>query len=202
MAKTAVLNKESRDLIGIAQSEGTAKLVAEGAGLTLEQVELVTAKTFAADDRYPTFKDMCLTEAERAAAKEAADKAAADKATKDQEKEAKRKEREEAKAKKAAEQGDKPKRERAGALEGEYHVVKPFPATAADHPKMPIWSAIANHTTIEDAKAACPAENPKRKTNGVYTLASEFRYFLRTGYVAMGPAPEVSEQPAEEKQAA
>jgi hypothetical protein len=77
-------------------------------------------------------------------------------------------------------------------LEGAYHLLKPLPVTADDHPKKPIWNAVVenNGGTIEQAKAACPAENPKRKTNGVYTFSSEFRYFLKAGYAAMGPIPE------------
>ena len=196
MAKTAVLNKETQDLIGIGQSPSTSKLVYEGAGLTEDQVVLVTAKDFTPSDRYPTFKDMCMTAAERdEAAAKAKEKEEAD-AKKAADKEAKEKERAEKKAAKAAEQGDKPKRERGDALSGEYHVAKAFPATREDHPKMPIWKAIAENNDVDAAKAACPAENPKRMTNGVYTFNSEFRYFLRTGYVVMGPAPEQTEEAA------
>jgi hypothetical protein len=86
-------------------------------------------------------------------------------------------------------------------LEGEYHLVKALPACADDHPKKPIWVAIESNTDIALAKAACPETNPPRKTNGVYTFASEFRYFIKTGYVAMGAAP-ATEQPTEEQQAA
>lgn len=86
-------------------------------------------------------------------------------------------------------------------LEGEYHLAKPLPACADDHPKKPIWVAIESNTNVDAAKAACPAENPKRKTNGVYTFASEFRYFLKTGYVAMGAAPEQGEEQSEEQAA-
>jgi hypothetical protein len=77
-------------------------------------------------------------------------------------------------------------------LSGPYHLLKPLPATPADHPKMPIWNAIVENSgkTCEEAIADCPKENPKRKTNGVYTFASEFRYFLKAGYVAMGETPE------------
>lgn len=77
-------------------------------------------------------------------------------------------------------------------LKGPYHLLKPLPACADDHPKKPIWVAIEANTgkTCEDAIAACPKENPKRKTSGVYTFASEFRYFLNTGYAALGEAPE------------
>lgn len=195
MAKTAIINKETQDLVGVAQSEGTAKLVYEGANLTAEQVDLVTAKNFTASDRYPTFKDMCMTQAERdEAAKKAQEKADAD-AKKAQEKEAKAKQ----KTEKAANKGEG-KARTSVPTEGEYHIKKAFPATRADHPKMPIWEAIANNTTVEAAKAACPAENPKRMTSGVYTFNSEFRYFLQAGYVGMGPQPEVA--PAEEAQAA
>lgn len=93
----------------------------------------------------------------------------------------------------------KAKREPAAALEGNYYLLKPLPAVAEDHPKKPIWDAIRNNDggTCEDAKAACPAENPKRKTNGVYTFASEFRYFLKTGYVALGVKPEGFDYTAE-----
>jgi len=96
-----------------------------------------------------------------------------------------------------------PKPARAGVtpIEGEYHLVKPFPATADDHPKKPIWNAIEANTDVAAAKAACPAENPKRKTNGVYTFASEFRYFLKAGYVAMGAAPAAADE-GNEQQAA
>lgn len=77
-------------------------------------------------------------------------------------------------------------------LTGSYYILKPFPETREDHPKKPIWDAvIANDgKTCEEAKAACPAENPKRMTNGVYTFNSEFRYFLKAGYVALGDKPE------------
>lgn len=102
-----------------------------------------------------------------------------------------------AKAEKPAAEPKAP-REGATPLDGEYHIVKAFPATADDHPKKPIWNAISDNTDVAAAKAACPAENPKRKTNGVYTFASEFRYFLKAGYVAMGTAPEVTEQAEEE----
>jgi hypothetical protein len=100
---------------------------------------------------------------------------------------------------------DKPKATRPGVvpLEGEYHIIKPLPACADDHPKKPIWVAIESNNTVEAAKAACPAVNPPRKTNGVYTFASEFRYFLNTGYIGMGAQPEVTEpeQQAEEANA-
>jgi hypothetical protein len=96
----------------------------------------------------------------------------------------------------------KPATARAGApaLEGEYHLLKPLPACADDHPKKPIWVAIESNTTVEAAKAACPEVNPPRKTNGVYTFASEFRYFLKAEYVAMGAAPEATE-PAQAEEA-
>lgn len=207
MAKTAVLNKETQDLIGIGQSPSTSKLVYEAAGLTEEQVQLVTAKDFAPSDRYATFKDMCLTEAERKDAVEKADKAAADKAAKDAEK-AEKAANKPPKAPKAPKPEGAATRSRVNDLTGEYHIVKPFPATAADHPKMPIWTAIAENTTFEAAKAACPEVNPPRKTNGVYTFSSEMGYFLRTGYVAAGAKAEaaaeadVAEENAEGEQAA
>lgn len=104
---------------------------------------------------------------------------------------------------------NKGKRGNATPLEGAYHLLKPLPPTADDHPKKPIWNAIVenNGGTVEAAKAACPAENPKRRTNGVYTFASEFRYFLKAGYVAMGEIPEgfdythVEPKPAKEPKA-
>lgn len=88
----------------------------------------------------------------------------------------------------------KPARAGATPLEGEYHLIKALPPTADDHPKKPIWTAIESNTDVAAAKAACPVENPKRKTNGVYTFASEFRYFIKAGYVGMGAAPEAAEQ--------
>lgn len=195
MAKTAVLNKETQDLIGIGQSPSTCKLVYEGAGLTEEQVQLVTAKDFVASDRYPTFKDMCMTAAEREEAAKKAEEAAAEKTAKEQAKADREAKRAEKAAKKDKADGTEgTKRARVNDLTGEYHIVKPFPPTAADHPKFPIWEAIINNNTFEAAKEACPKENPKRKTNGVYTFSSEMGYFLRTGYVAAG---EKAEQAAE-----
>lgn len=69
--------------------------------------------------------------------------------------------------------------------DSQYEIVKPLPGVAEDHPKAPIWEAIANNVTISGAKADCPAENPKRKTSGSYSFTSEFRYFLRTGYIKL-----------------
>lgn len=110
---------------------------------------------------------------------------------------------------KAAEGGDKPAKAPVAELTGAYHLLKPLPACPDDHPKKPIWVAIEanNNGTCEAAKEACPKENPKRKTNGVYTFASEFRYFLKAGYIALGDAPEghdhtkVEAKPAKEKRA-
>lgn len=87
---------------------------------------------------------------------------------------------------------DEPARPAAAKLTGAYHLLKPLPPTADDHPKKPIWNAIEalNGGTVEEAMEACPKENPKRKTSGVYTFNSEFRYFLKAGYAAMGPIPE------------
>lgn len=193
MAKTAILLKATGLVIGTTTGSAELnKMVIEGAGVTDADVELVTAKNFQPTEHYKTFKEMSMTQEERdAAAQKAAD---AEKAK--AEKEEAKKAREAAKAEKA----NKPKSERTrntAPLEGEYHIVKSFPATPADHPKMPIWEAIANNTTVEAAKAACPEKNPPRKTNGVYTFNSEFRYFLNTGYVALGPRPEGDEAPAE-----
>lgn len=192
MAKTAIVNKETGVVVGVTTgSEALNKMVLEGAGLTAEQVELVTAKNFQPSEKYPTFKDMTLTDADREeAAKKAQEKAdaeakkASDKAAKDAEKAKKAEERAAAKAAK----GEGSTRNTVP-LEGEYHIIKAFPATRADHPKMPIWEAIANNSTVEAAKEACPKENPKRRANGVYTFNSEFRYFLKAGYVGMGSAP-------------
>lgn len=175
MAKTAIINIATGALVGLGQSAGTNKMVIEAAGLTEDQVKLVTAKNFEPSDEFKTFKDLTMTQEDRdAAAAKAAEKAqaAAEKAAK------------------AAEAGEKAPRAKSSDLAGEYHILKPFPATAADHPKMPIWEAISGNNTVEAAKAACPETNPPRKTNGVYTFTSEFRYFLKAGYVGMGAAPE------------
>lgn len=77
-------------------------------------------------------------------------------------------------------------------LSGPYYIAKPLPNTSHDHPKWPIWEAIIANDgkTCEDAKAACPKDNPKRKTNGVYTFSSEMRYFVKTGYVLLAEKPE------------
>lgn len=92
----------------------------------------------------------------------------------------------------AAPAASESKRAAAPALSGPYHLLKPLPAVAEDHPKKPIWDAIVanNGGTAEAAKAACPEKNPPRRTSGFYTFSSEFRYFLKTGYVAMGEIPE------------
>lgn len=66
-----------------------------------------------------------------------------------------------------------------------YELVKALPAVAADHPKATIWNAINENRTIAEAKAACPETNPARKTKGSYSFTSEFRYFMRTGYVKL-----------------
>lgn len=80
----------------------------------------------------------------------------------------------------------------APALEGPYYMLKPLPPVADDHPKKPIWDAVVANEggTCEQAKAACPTEAPLRKTSGKYTFNSEFRYFLKTHYVALGDKPE------------
>lgn len=77
-------------------------------------------------------------------------------------------------------------------LTGPYYIAKPLPNTAHDHPKWPIWEAIIANDgkTCEQAKAACPQENPKRKTSGVYTFASEMRYFVKTGYILLAEKPD------------
>lgn len=189
MAKTAILRKTDNTLVGIGQSAGTIKLVLDGASLKEEDVVLVTAKTFEPSEQYPTFKDMTMTKEER---DEAAKKAAeADKVKAD--KEAAKAEKDKAKAEKAANKPAGTGTRNTAPLEGPYYVAKPFPSTPADHPKMPIWEAIANNVTVEAAKAACPAVNPPRKTSGVYTFNSEFRYLLNTGYVATGERPEATE---------
>lgn len=69
--------------------------------------------------------------------------------------------------------------------DSDYEIVKPLMVCSENHPKFPIWEAIANNTSIAEAKAACPKENPKRATNGTYTFTSEFRYFLRTGHIVL-----------------
>lgn len=93
---------------------------------------------------------------------------------------------------KPVEEGEAKPKAAAAPLEGPYYMLKPLPPVAADHPKKPIWDAIVANEgkTCADAKAACPAENPSRKTSGKYTFASEFRYFLKTHYVALGEKPE------------
>jgi hypothetical protein len=69
--------------------------------------------------------------------------------------------------------------------EGGYEILREFSVISEEHPKFPIWEAISNNRTIEQARAACPAENPKRRTSGVYTFLSEFRYFIRAGYIKL-----------------
>lgn len=170
MAKTAVLNKETKDLIAVVTTAADKK---EFDGR--DDVEFVTKKGFEASDKYKSWEEM-IGEAKPV------------------------EEPQEAEA--------KAKRETTPlADESQYHLLKPFPATADDHPKKPIWTAIEknNNGTIADAKADCPKENPKRKTRGVYTFSSEFRYFLKAGYVALGAAPDghdhtkVEEKPVKEK---
>lgn len=184
MAKTAVLLAATMSLVGTADTKEAIKAL-KGDKPDTDFVE-VTAKTFTASEQYPTFKAMCTppkSAEEIAKEQEVADAKAKEKADK-----------EAAKAKaKEAKIGDaganKKQRASAGDLTGEYHLTKDLPACAETHAKYPIWVAIAGNTTVETAKAACPAVNPPRATSGVYTFTSEFRYFLKTGYVVMGPAP-------------
>lgn len=184
-AITAILAAASLDLIGTANTKDLIKFV-QGE-LKDDEVVLVTAKTFEASERYPTFKAMCtkpLTQEELdAKAKSDADDAAQKAADKEA----------------GIESAGANKRTRAssGDLAGAYHLTKDLPACAEDHPKYPIWVAIAQNNTVEDAKAACPAVNPPRKTSGVYTFTSEFRYFIKTGYAAMGVEPAKEEVAAE-----
>jgi hypothetical protein len=185
MAKIALLLAASNTLFAVCANKENVKFVM--GDRPAEDFIEVTAKNFTPSEQYPTFKDLCTvpkTEAELA--QEAEDKAAA------------------AANPDIADAGAAKKtRASAADLVGEYHLVKDLPACAEDHPKFPIWAAIAQNGTVEDAKAACPAVNPLRKTNGVYTFTSEFRYFLKTGYVAMGAAPEVAaEDPVAEAAAA
>ncbi len=87
---------------------------------------------------------------------------------------------------KVSDPSDAPKTRRAALpLEGNYTITKALPTVAEDHPKKPIWDAINANTSIEAAKAACPVENPKRKTSGTYSFSSEFRYFVKTGHITL-----------------
>lgn len=177
MAKTAVLLAATMTLVGTADTKEAIKAL-KGDKPDTDFVE-VTAKTFTASEQYPTFKAMCTPP--KSAEEIAKEQEAAD---------AKAKEKAEKAAAKISDAGaNKAKRASAGDLAGEYHLTKDLPACADTHAKYPIWVAIAGNTTVEAAKAACPAVNPPRATSGVYTFTSEFRYFLKTGYVAMGPAP-------------
>lgn len=150
MAKTAVLNKDTKELIKICDTAAEKKEF-EG-----KDVIFMVSKNFEPTPQFSTWDEMI----GKAKPVETAEPA-------------------------------KPKSAPV-ALEGQYHLLKPLPPTAEDHPKMPIWHAIVvnNGGTVAEAKAACPTENPKRKTSGVYTFNSEFRFFLKAGYAAMGPIPE------------
>jgi hypothetical protein len=93
---------------------------------------------------------------------------------------------------------EKKTRATATKLSGPYHFLKGLPNTSEDHPKYVIWQAIASNDTVEAAIASCPTDLPARKTSGSYSFASEFRYFLKKGFVVMGTAPEVSEDTSED----
>jgi hypothetical protein len=181
MAKIAVLLAATLDVLGVASNREEVNALRDDRAE--DEILEVTAKTFQPSDKYKTFKDMCLTKEEREAK-------AAEEQKKADEKAAKEKAKADAKAAKEASIADaganKAKRASPGDLTGTYRIVKPLPACADDHPKKPIWVAIEQNSTVETAKAACPEVNPPRKTSGVYTFTSEFRYFLKTGYVAMG----------------
>lgn len=172
MGKVAVIDHETKKLIRVIDSDPVSKKEFSG-----QNVEFVTSKTFKPTEQFATWDEMIGN-------------------AKPVEGEAPVKETKAAKTPKEPKAPKEPKpasdRPAPAALEGAYHLLKPLPTTPADHPKMPIWNAIEsnNGKTVAEAKAACPAENPKRKTSGVYTFASEFRYFLKTGYAAMGPIPE------------
>lgn len=173
MPRTVVIDKETNEFIGVAENkEGLKFLLGERAEDT---VNLITSKNFEASEQYATFKD--LYTAAKPKDESAGDEQGGDTGGEDI----------------AAAGANKTKRSSSIKLEGAYHLTKALPPCADDHPKKPIWDAIANNTTVEDAKAACPAVNPPRKTNGVYTFASEFRYFLKTGYAVMGEAPAADE---------
>jgi hypothetical protein len=166
--KTAILNAADMTLVMVAENKEQIKACL---GETPDAFVLVTNKTFVASEQYKTFKDMC---------------------TKPKTAEEIEQDRLDAEAAKAAGEdinnagANKAKRASASDLKGDYHLTKDLPACAEDHPKFPIWAAIAGNKTVETAKAACPATNPARKTSGTYSFASEFRYFLKTGYVKMG----------------
>lgn len=188
MAKIAVLLAADMSILGVASTK--AEVTALKGDRKDDEIVEVTAKTFTPSEQYASFKEMCMTPEEREAAQAEAKRKADEKAAKEKEKADKKAQRE---ADIAAAGANKVKRSSPSDLTGEYHLVKPLPPCADNHAKKPIWNAIANNTDVEAAKKACPEVNPPRATSGVYTFTSEFRYFLKTGYVAMGAKPEAAE---------
>lgn len=185
MAKTAILYAEDFVLAGVGKSKAEiATVIGEQAA---ENFILVTAKSFVASEQHPTFAEMCGEEPVPAKVPKAP------------------KEPKEVKTVDPVpvlnEDGthacddegqllfvsvEKKTRISAVPLAGQYTQLKAFPSTNVDHPKFPIWEAIASNSTVEEAIAACPTELPARKTKGSYSFSSEFRYFLKKGFVVLG----------------
>lgn len=189
MAKTAVIYAVDFVLAGVGKSKAEVKTIIGEQDPDL--FILVTAKTFVASEQHPSFGEMCgeVTEVKQEA--EVAEPIPV---------------LDESGNHVHDEEGnptfvtvEKKVRAVSLPLEGEYHLLKEFPSTSVEHPKFPIWIAIAENSTVEAAVAACPAEAPARKTSGTYSFSSEFRYFLKKGFVAMGPAGEQVEESVDQE---